>query len=537
MSPAALGQVFTPPAVADLALTLALEGGGDDATILDPACGDGAFLTRAIARGVDPARLHGVELDPIAHAAACARVPGADVALGDWFDAPLTRFGAVVGNPPYVRQEELGARRKAHLAKIVARDAGVPLGARADLAIAFTVRATAALAPGARLAFVLSEAVLDAGYGTALRARLGDDLWLRAIVASPDERWFPDAALHAAILVLERPRAPGPAPATQVCALRVPVAEAAARVRGLADLDVVARVRVMAAADVVRASWAPLLRAPEAWARFTEVAGVALRPLGTLATVRRGFTTGANEFFYLRARDPQGIEPTCLAPVLRAEKGARSISVDAARLTTRAFLAPAGRVDTLPPGARAWVEGHAELRTRSTLAARPTWWSLAAAPARVFLAKAYDARFVQRLASTPVVCDQRLYAIDPRDGIAPELLAAVLNATPTALAIESLGRASMGEGALELAVTDAAELPVIDPRAFDASTRARVKAALAAIATRTIGTVAEEAAAPDRAALDAAVLSPWPTLVALAAELRAALVVAVGRRIGRARLS
>lgn len=537
MPPEVLGQVFTPPAVADLALTLALEGARDDATILDPACGDGVFLTRAVARGVDAGHLHGVELDPVAHAAARARVPGANVALGDWFDVPLGRFDVIVGNPPYVRQEELGAARKGALAKIVQRDAGVAMGARADLAIAFTVRATAALAPGGRLAFVLSEAVLDAGYGAALRARLGDDLWLRAIVASPDERWFADAALHAAIVVLERPHVPGPAPATRVCALRVPVAEAATRVRTLTDLDDVARVRLMAAADVLRAAWAPLLRAPEVWARFTEVAGVALRPLGTLATVRRGFTTGANEFFYLRAREPQGIEPACLAPVLRAEKGARAITVDAGRLGTRAFLAPAGRVDALPPGARAWVERHAELRTRSTLASRPTWWSLAAAPARLFLAKAYDARFVQRLASTPVVCDQRLYAIDPRDGIAPELLAAVLNATPTALAIESLGRASMGEGALELAVTDAAELPVIDPRAYDAPARARVKAALAGIATRPIGTVAEEAAAPDRAALDAAVLAPWPTLAALAPELRAALVVAVGRRIARARPS
>jgi hypothetical protein len=162
------------------------------------------------------------------------------------------------------------------------------------------------------------------------------------------------------------------------------------------------------------------------------------------------------------------------------------------------------------------------------LRARSPWWSLPASPARLFLTKAYAARFVQRLAPRAVVADQRVYSIHPRPGIAVEHLAAVLNASTTAFALESLGRSSLGEGALEWTVADANTLPVIDPRAAPA---APAIAALERLCQRPIAAVDREATMPDRRALDAAVA---PMLERLLPAIHAALIESCARRAGRA---
>ena len=125
-------------------------------------------------------------------------------------------------------------------------------------------------------------------------------------------------------------------------------------------------------------------------------------------------------------------------------------------------------------------------------------------PARLFLAKAYGPRFVQRLADVPMLGDQRVYALTPRAGVELAALAAVLNALPTALALESLGRGSMGYGAIEWTVADARHLPVLDVRRADSRACARLCAALAGFGARPIEHVRRERTRDDRAALDAA---------------------------------
>jgi hypothetical protein len=152
---------------------------------------------------------------------------------------------------------------------------------------------------------------------------------------------------------------------------------------------------------------------------------------------------------------------------------------------------------------------------------RDPWWSLPHHPARLFLAKAYGPRFVQRLADVPMLADQRVYALTPRPGVDLHALAAVLNALPTALALESLGRASMGYGAIEWTAKDALALPVLDVRRLDP---APLRAALAAFGHRPIDHVRLECDRPDRAALDR-LLVPEPLRLAMWDALLAAVAL------------
>ena len=553
----ALGQWFTPPDVADLALALALPPASPEALralrVLDPACGDGVFLARAHARGVG--RLHGIEIDEAAASAARARVPAACIHRGDLFGEAVAGmcFDAVVGNPPYVRQERLDAGTKQRIRQRLIRDwPDVPAAAlarvvgRGDLAAACILRALRLARPGARVALVVSSALLDAAYAAALWQVVACCGRVVALVEAPRERWFDDAAINAMILVLERAGAPAHAPApVHVARLSVSTAEAARRARDLASLAHVAEVRRVPADRPER--WAACLRASAAWFAFEDRAGDALVPLGAIAEVRRGMTSGANDVFYLPRVQAAalGLESDLLLPLLRSPRDHAAIAVEPEAATHVALVCPP-EAEALAryPAARAYLHDRRQAALRPSLRARQVWWSLPVRPARLFLIKAYAARFVQYLASAPMVADQRVYAVhckrDPADGPAHEidapLLAAVLNSTFTAFALESLGRASMGEGALEWTVADAAHLPILDPRRLSAPEAETARRALRGCAGRVIGNVREERCEADRLRLDRAVAAAAaPGILRLLDEVWEALIDSVQRRSERAR--
>jgi predicted RNA methylase len=520
-----LGQWFTPEPVVDLALALAgaLPAG---ARILDPACGDGAFLA-GVARHHPTAHRLGVEVDPAAAEAAANRAPGAEIVVDDLF-APgiagrLGRIDAVVGNPPWVRADRMHAAQRVRIGEALAAwpataSDRAALVARADLAAACLLRGLSLLAPGGRLALVLSTALLDADYAAPLwRAAMAVARPV-LVLAAPAERWFAEAAVNAMIVVLERHvgdvRVPDDVPdVVTVARLTVPTAEAAARI-GRDGLAAVAEVRSAPAADPAR--WAAALRAPAAWFRVVEAAGDALVPLSALAEIRRGVTSGANDVFYLkRAQAAElGLEAAALAPLVRSPYNGSPapIAIDPVTTPLVALALPPRADLAAMPRVAAWIARHAPAATRPSLAGREPWWSLPVRPARLFLAKAYGPRFVQRLAPVPVIGDQRVYAVEPRPGVGLEVLAAVLNATWTALALEALGRASMGHGALEWTVADAQQLPVLDVRRATPAQAAALVAALAAMMEREIEHVALERARADRRALDLAAAGLAPGL-------------------------
>jgi hypothetical protein len=332
--------------------------------------------------------------------------------------------------------------------------------------------------------------------------------------------------VHGVILVVERTaHQDGDA---RFARLAVPVATAADRVRAADDLSRVADVREISGADLER-PWGPLLRAPDAWFDIARTLAPRMVPLSELATVRRGVTSGANEFFYLTREEAtrHGIEARFLVPLLRTPRHAPAITINPRALPIVAFACDLER-SALPPGAARWIDAHAALASRPSFVGRTPWWSIPAKPARLFLSKAYDARFVQPFSPTPLVADQRVYAVDPRAGVELDVLAAALNGSLTALALECLGRASLGQGALEWSVGDIATLPVLDVRRLDARA---IRAAFTPLSTRPIGTAAEERDAPDRAALDAALLGDDR----LAHAMRDTLAAAVADRLERAR--
>src|SRR5690349_15067716 len=111
----ARGAFFTPPEIARFLSTWAIRTPND--TILEPSCGEAAFLLSAAerlkalgAKGELTSSLHGLDihLESIAEAKQLLTARGLDATFstGDFFERePVADFDAVIGNPPYVRYQ------------------------------------------------------------------------------------------------------------------------------------------------------------------------------------------------------------------------------------------------------------------------------------------------------------------------------------------------------------------------------------------------------------------------------------------------
>ncbi len=175
----ALGQIFTPPAIVDCMRTLVRNSG----RILEPACGDGAFLKHF------PDAL-GIEIDP-RHAP-----PGAEVM--NFFElAEDELFSTIIGNPPYVRYQDIspGTRRLAR---------GSVLDKRANLYLFFIEKCLRHLEPGGELIFITPRDLLKATSAVPLNRLLSDAGTITDFIDLGDLHLFNGATPNCAIWRFER---------------------------------------------------------------------------------------------------------------------------------------------------------------------------------------------------------------------------------------------------------------------------------------------------------------------------------------------
>ncbi|MCP3142843.1 HsdM family class I SAM-dependent methyltransferase [Pyxidicoccus xibeiensis] len=189
----AVGAFYTPAPLVERTLSLALAHLGEGPlTVVDPACGAGAFLTAA-ARLRPDARLCGLELDPEVARVCQARVPGADVRVGDSLRGGLAPLLAAtppehrelwVGNPPYngtspvLKDPDTYARLRALLP--LALMPGTSL--RDDFAFFLLVAAHRLVSRPGVLAFITPASLLDAFMYAPLRQLMLGTLALREVV-------------------------------------------------------------------------------------------------------------------------------------------------------------------------------------------------------------------------------------------------------------------------------------------------------------------------------------------------------------------
>lgn len=191
------GVVLTKPHIVELMLDLAGYDSSLDLAerpLLEPSCGYGAFLIPAVSRLLKSARCHGRDPLSLLHSVAAYDIDGFHVqrtqgALrellsvndveqddaaqlvetwvreADFLLAPTeNRFDFVVGNPPYVRIEQIATILQAEY-----RRRFQSLYDRADLYVAFIEHGLSLLSESGRLAFICADRWISNRYGAALR--------------------------------------------------------------------------------------------------------------------------------------------------------------------------------------------------------------------------------------------------------------------------------------------------------------------------------------------------------------------------------
>src|SRR5205814_1379739 len=117
----------------------------------------------------------------------------------------LPALDAIVGNPPYVRQEKIEKSDKTKYARLASDGwSKFKLSGRADLHCYFWPFATKRLKSDGYFGFLTSSSWLDVEYGFALQGWILRHFKLLAIMESNAEPWFTDARVKTVATILQR---------------------------------------------------------------------------------------------------------------------------------------------------------------------------------------------------------------------------------------------------------------------------------------------------------------------------------------------
>lgn len=608
-----LGQYFTNSLVVDLILQFCVKRDTD--VVLDPACGAGTFLVRAYALkkhfngllGHEEIleTLWGSEISKFPAHLATINLAKADLSSDSNYPHVLHRdffeiqpktdsvasigtlssknkvvgipesFDAIIGNPPYTRQEDIGgiapeiADYKASLIENALAYNGRKLAnmsSRAGLHAYFFVHSWKFLRDGGRFGFVVLDTWLDAKYGVGLQHFLLNHFRIVAIIGSECERWFDEADANTCITLLERCDDDDQRMNNIVrfATLRVDL-NSVIRLAGdeherdvsrwqslqllckslLAHNDNYEgkdfRVRAMPQKLLLDegtkdgaykgSKWSRHLKAPLLF--FEILKKPSFVKLGDVAEVRRGFTTGADAWFYVEEvkgyesellqvaqrhnssaaeltmiKSGDGslwpIESRFLAPVIKSPSDLYRINIEPMQLPDRVVLVRESERELQGTLVLSYIR-HGEKKPydmgkgsrvipakTETCRGRKLWYALPdMPPARIFFQKAIFETHRHYIASRPIHANQRFYPIVAHKGEHTEFIAAALNSSWTALWLE-VQRAALGLGAIEATVEEVRDLVIPNPNLIDQETKRSIASLLKKMGARDIGSFTEE---------------------------------------------
>ncbi len=348
-----LGQFYTPPEIVELISRLTIKKPDD--VVFDPACGSGGFLIRAyniLKRYAEDSnkktshnkilsQIYGVDINRFpAHLTAInlalqdlksdtemvnlfvddffnikpglgslfservdVRKPATSRDFGTHF-AGRTKVDVVITNPPYIRQEKIKDKKKCrmHLAGV----RGEYISERSDVYVYFFTHSLEFLKNDGRMGFITSDKWLTVDYGKGLQQFFLENFQIKAVV-SFGKRVFDDPLVPTCVTMVQACESNDVRESNTVKFLRVNNMMNMEDIIGLVEDDIDAgtiietnqyRLLAITQSELKYAEkWNRLLRAPGIYWEILENDKIA--QLKDVASVSRGITTGANDFFYL----------------------------------------------------------------------------------------------------------------------------------------------------------------------------------------------------------------------------------------------
>ena len=506
-----------------------------------------------------------------------------DIAFVEVFEGDRGGFDIVIGNPPYVRQELIRdpqlpadqvttANKRAYKAKLarsvyttwprtfgydwVKDKSKWKLDAKSDLFIYFYLDSLSLLNDKGAFCFITSNAWLDVGYGRDLQEFLLTRGQVDLVLDNQVRRSFSSADVNTAIVLLgaardSKTKRPANLEHTaRFVMLTVPfeqvldpviweeVDEAAVR-----STKPEYRVFPRQQAELLESGidrrkkrytgdkWGgKYLRAPDIYWMILEKSGDKLVPLGDVADVQRGFTTGANAFFYLdEAKIAEwGIEKEFLVPVVKTPRDYYSIAIPN-EPKSYLFWCQTDRHSIKGKNVAKYIkwgeqQGYHE---RPSCRTRRLWYALTGPTAPDMLwPSAFFERYICYECPRGFVADKVLYTITGSD--LPIWTKAFLNSAVAALFVEVEGY-QLNHGGIFVTTQWLANLPVFGSDGF------KIEEVYNVLSGREVLLYEDEIRQPDRIALDAAVLRALGLPESLLPELHITVARYIRSRIAKAR--
>lgn len=213
------------------------------------------------------------------------------------------------------------------------------------------------------------------------------------------------------------------------------------------------------------------LRAPDIYFTILEKGKDKLVKLGDIAEVRRGFTTGVNEFFYLDEEKIKkwNIEEEFLKPVIKSPREGKSIIVNSKDLKYKVFMCHKSKDELKGTNALEYIEWGEKQKTKDgvlwcnvpSVQGRNYWWDLGKTKiSQALCMMSYNSRYIF-WKNNQFLIDERVY--DIHSDVDSVNLILSLNSTISFLSVELNGRANLGEGALDFKVYEAKKIAIFNP--------------------------------------------------------------------------
>ncbi len=319
-APKTLARYYTPESVAQALADWAIR----DSTcrVLDPSFGGCSFFratANALARrgvrrpgnllyGVDKDRYARDHLLPLlGQGAAPDHFVTADFLSLRPQELKGFPFGAVLGNPPYIRHHRI--RGKSSLRKSFVPSNGFLLSGRASYWAYFLLHAIDFVGPGGRMAMVLPGAFLHADYAEVARKAVLES-FSKVTIVVVQERLFAEAEEVSVLLMADGRGQPHRE-------LRIGIAESTEDIAAICE-RVESRTRVVGPTGNTRPWLSTLVDAValELYSSFSRDPRIV--PLGDVAEIRIGAVTGCNDLFIISEtlRQQLGLSEAFVRPIV-----------------------------------------------------------------------------------------------------------------------------------------------------------------------------------------------------------------------------
>ncbi|MBU0951950.1 MAG: Eco57I restriction-modification methylase domain-containing protein [Elusimicrobia bacterium] len=436
-------------------------------------------------------------------------------------------FDIVIGNPPYVRQEDISdptgkirdkKQYKAFLEEMVKLDfpesfpQKAKINAQSDLYTYFYIRGLRLLNNKGIHTFICSNSWLDVGYGAWLQKFLLERAPVELIIDNHAKRSFKAADVNTIISIIHAPvKKPDNSKPIKFVAFKKPFEEAIfteyllqiEEAKEVVSNDIF-RVYPKKQIELLEEGWeypetdspkqllkgkfesgsyigdkwgGKYLRAPDIFFTILEKGKGKLVKLGDIAEVRFGIKTGVNEFFYLTDAQTKEwkIEKEFLKPVIKSPKECKSILINPKDLKYKIFICNKSKEELKGTNALKYIQWGEKQKTEdgiywkdvSSVAGRKHWWEIGIReyPSLIFPCGIRE-RFITYVNENNILADKRLYDIFISKNNKTGLSLS-LNATYIVLMIEIQSHSYGGGGGLiDATVIEVEKLTILNPSLF-----------------------------------------------------------------------